>query len=136
MPRERSTFEQIEHFTPQREGVHVAASVAAIDLFDRLDGILLAELVPDETLQPIERVDHDGFVIVLLVDERFQSRDDVIELRRQWKAIAVDLIEPVFGLNEDRLGGFAAEGRLADAFDTVEQDTRRFRLPAGLDGFE
>jgi len=129
-------IEKIEYFTPQREGVHVTASVPTIDLLDRLDSVLLTELVPDETFQPIEGVDHDGFVIVIPIDERFQGGDDVIELRRQRKAITFDFVESIFGLNEDRFGGFAAEGRFADAFDTVQQDARRFRLPAGLDGFE
>ena len=121
----------------QRESSQILSnSLPAVDLFDRLDGVLLTELVPDETLQPIERVDHDGFVIVLLIDERFQSGDDFIELSRQREAITFEFIETVFGLNEDRLGGLAAEGRFTDPFDTVKQDARRLRLPAGLDGFK
>ena len=136
MPRRTQHIQKIEHFTPQREGVHVAASVTAIDLFDRRDGVLLAKLVPDKTFEPIERVDHDRFVIMFLVTERFQCRDDVIELRRQWEAIAVDLVESVFGLDEDRFGSFAAEGGLADSFDAVEKNTRRLRLSAALDGFK
>ena len=64
------------------------------------------------------------------------STDDFVELSRERKTIAFDFVESVFGLDEDRFGGFTAECRLADAFDAVEQDTGRLRLPAGLDGFE
>jgi len=46
-----------------------------------------AELVPDQALQPVERIDHDRLEVVLLAAQLAQRRDHVVVGRGQWKAV-------------------------------------------------
>ena len=119
-------IEMVQDFAPVGEGMGVTAGVAAIDFFDRIDAVLLAELVPDKPFQPIERVDDDRLVVVLFLTQRSEGRDDLVVGSGQGKLVAVDFIEAIFGLDEDRLGGLGAEGALADSFDSVTQDAGWF----------
>ncbi len=42
--------------------------------------------------------------------QRPKCREDIIKFGSKWKAIAIDLVEAIFRLNEDRLWRFAPKG--------------------------
>ena len=66
--------------------------------------MLGAELVEHQTFEPIERIDDDRLVVVLLAPQVGQRRDHFVVSGGQRKLVAVDFVETVFGLDEDRLG--------------------------------
>jgi hypothetical protein len=49
----------VDDLAPVGEGVAVAAGVAAVGLLDVLHAELDADAVPDQSFQPVERVEYD-----------------------------------------------------------------------------
>ncbi len=56
--------ETIDEFAPIVESEDVALSIATSDLFDRGRRFSLADRIPDQSLQPIERIDRDRLVLM------------------------------------------------------------------------
>ena len=58
--------ELVDQATPVVQGERVTLAVPATDLFDRRGRFTPANRIPNQSLEPIEGVDRDGLVIVLL----------------------------------------------------------------------
>lgn len=57
----------------------IALPVAAVRFFDGLHAVVGAHAVPHETLKPVERIDDNRAVVVLLVAHRLKLENDVVE---------------------------------------------------------
>jgi hypothetical protein len=125
--------QQIEDLAPVGQGQRVTAGIAAIDLFDRRDVVLPAQVVEDQSLQPVEAVDYDGLVVVRLGQQLGQRLLHVLERCGQGELGAVDLSQAVLGLYEDRLWRLGGEGRFADTFRAVNDDSGWRALTAVMD---
>ena len=94
---------------PVRQRVDVSFSVAAVDFFDRLDAaVVLADRVPDQSFEPVEAVNHNRLVVVLLRVQFGECGLHIGKRSSQRELVAVDLPQPVFRLYEDgmrRTGG-------------------------------
>jgi hypothetical protein len=112
--------------------IHEAAGVAAVDFLNRTQAVLAAELVPDETREPIERVDHDGLVIVRLIAEFAQGGCYLVVAGGERELVGGDGILAFLGGDEDPLGSLRTEGRFADALDALQQNERRLGGTAPL----
>ena len=97
--------EQTDNLPPVGECVDIALAVAAVRLFDGTDSEVLADLVPNEPLQPVGGVQHDGAEGVLLVAKGGQRVQDVVQAVRQRELGGADLVQAVFGLDEYGVGG-------------------------------
>ncbi|MDW8264938.1 MAG: hypothetical protein RMJ52_06345 [Gemmataceae bacterium] len=106
--------------------------VAAIDLLDGADPVLPAQGIPDEPLEPIEPVEDDRLVVVRLGAELAQGGQDVVVGGRQGELVGGDLVEAIFGGDEDGPGRLRAEGSLPHALGAVDQNPRRLRGDAAL----
>ena len=84
-----------------RQGMRVAFRIAAIDLFNAADIVLSAQVIPDQSFQPIERIDDNGLIFMRLSQQRVEISDNVIERCGQREFVAVNLSQSIFGLNED-----------------------------------
>src|SRR5690606_18840253 len=126
-------IEVLDDLSPVSQRERVALAVAAGDLFDRAGSVFGAELVEHQTLKPIERIDDDGFVLMVLTTEVGKRRQYLVIVRGQRELVAVDLIETVFSLNEDGVGSVGGERRFAHPFDPITKDPRRLRNSSPLD---
>jgi hypothetical protein len=82
--------------------------------------------------KPVEAIDYHSFKFVgfgLQIDE---GRDNLGMRCGDRKSIAVDLIETVLGLDENRTRRFGRETAFSDAFDTVQQQPGGPRSAASL----
>ena len=62
-----------------------------------------------------------------------ERRGHVVVGRRQRELVAVDLVEPIFALDEDGLGRLRAEGGFADAFGAMHENAWRLGRPTVID---
>ena len=111
--------EPLQDLPPERQRERVALPVR--DVLDRLDAVFLADPREDDRLQPVERIDHQRAVVVGLTVQRAHRMQDVCVVLGEREPLAVDVVQPFFGLNEDWGIGHRAEGALADAVQAVNQ---------------
>jgi hypothetical protein len=71
------TIQESQQMTPVRQSMRVAFGVATIDLFNAADMVLSAQVIPDQSFQPIERIDHDRLIFMRLTDQRVEISDSV-----------------------------------------------------------
>ena len=81
--------------------MRVAFRIAAIDLFNAADIVLSAQVIPDQSFQPVERIDDNGLIFMRLGQQRVEISDNIIERCGQREFVAVNFGQSVFGLNED-----------------------------------
>ena len=77
--------------------------------------------VPDELFEPVEQIDDDGLVGVVLVAQFGQCRERLAERSGERKLVAMDFTEPIFRLHEHGLRCMGRQRRLADPFGSVHQ---------------
>lgn len=111
----------------------IALPVAAVRFFDGVHAVVGAHAVPHETLKPVERIDDNRAVVVLLVAHRLKLENDVVEALRQRELRAVDLRKPVLRLDEHGVRNQRGERALPDALRAVDHDAGRPRLAAFRD---
>ena len=90
----------------------------------------------DEPFEPVEGIDCQRAEGVLFIQECIELVKDRLNRGAERELGAVDLAEPILGLNEDCLRGTGGEGRLANALLPVNNQTRRQGRAPGLDGRE
>jgi hypothetical protein len=127
------SIQKTEQMSPMRQGMRVTFRISAIDLFNAADIVLSAQVIPDQSFQPVERIDHNGLIFMRLGEQRVQISDNIIKRCGQREFVAVNLSQSIFGLNEDRSRALRSKRRLADAFGAVQHKSRGKWLLATLD---
>src|SRR5512147_1012961 len=115
----RSAFSPVEVLPPQIERRDIAFSVAGI--FDRDPAVIPTGPVPDQRLQPVDRVDYDGLEVVTIGIEGRQSLHHLVKGSGERKARHLQRAEAVLGLDENWFWRRGGKRRLADASDAVDQ---------------
>ena len=113
----------IDVLTPQSERGDIALAIARI--LDRGPTVFPADLVPDQGLEPVHAVDHDGAVIMFFGVERGQCAHHFFKGARQRKAGDRERAQTIFGLDEHGTARLGCKGGFTDTGHTVNQDARR-----------
>lgn len=106
------------------QGMRLTSSVTVINLFNAVHTIVLAQTIPYQAFEPVERIDDQRLVFVLFFDQRVDGIDDIVIRGDKRETGTIDLVETIFGLDKDGLWGLRCGGGLTDAFGALKNDAR------------
>jgi hypothetical protein len=92
-------IEACEEVSPRGEGKHIALAVT--NIFDVADAALATDFGQDQAFEPVEGIDDNRSIRMVLDVERLQRLDRVGVGGRDRELVAVDLAQPVLGLDEN-----------------------------------
>jgi hypothetical protein len=123
LARAHQHLEPPHQHAPLLDGGLVALAVG--DVVDVGDPEQVADVLEDQRLEPVDRVDHQRLEAVLLVREHPHRLENVSEPRWRREARHVEVARAVLGAEEDRRRRLRRKRGLAHALDAVKHHPER-----------